>query len=73
MDNRDYDDRLGGDLSDNDLDKVSGGNAGIAALNASNDFLKQANEGLGLSSDDGNTGSGTYAGMGGGSIRQETG
>ncbi len=73
MDNRDYDDRLGGDLSDNDLDKVSGGNVGIAALNASNDYLKQANEGLGLSSDDGNTGSGTYAGMGGGSLRQETG
>jgi histidine decarboxylase len=60
-------------LADNDLDKVSGGNINIAALNAGNDFLKQANEGLGLSSDDGKTGSGTFAGTGGGSLRQETG
>ena len=52
---------------------VMGAEAGMAALSAGNDFVGAATEGLGLVSNIGADGVSSYANMGGGSMRQETG
>ena len=49
------------------------GLAGMATLSAGNDSIGSAAEGLGLASNTGADGVSTYARMGGGSMRQETG
>ena len=52
---------------------VMGAEVAMAALSAGNDFVGAATEGLALVSNVGADGVSTYAGMGGGAMRQETG
>ncbi|MBP5199024.1 MAG: autotransporter outer membrane beta-barrel domain-containing protein [Schwartzia sp.] len=52
---------------------VMGAEVGMAALSAGNDFVGAATEGLSLASNVGADGVSSYAQMGGGSMRQETG
>ncbi|MBE6099845.1 MAG: autotransporter outer membrane beta-barrel domain-containing protein [Anaerovibrio sp.] len=52
---------------------VMGAEAGMAALSAGNDFVGSAVEGLGDSNNAGSDGLATYANMGGGSMKVETG
>ena len=52
---------------------VMGAEAGMAALSVGNDFIGSATEGLSLSSNTGADGVSSFAKMGGGSMRQETG
>ena len=52
---------------------VMGAEVGMAALSAGNDFIGAAAEGLALASNVGADGVSSFAQMGGGSIRQETG
>ena len=59
--------------SDQSHNTVMGAEAGMAALSAGNDFVGAATEGLALAENTGSDGLATYANMGGGSIRQETG
>ena len=59
--------------NENTHSTVMGAEAGMATLAAGNDFISVATEGLGLASNLGTDGISTFATMGGGSIRQETG
>ena len=52
---------------------VMGAEVGMAALSAGNDFVGAATEGLSLASNVGADGGSSFAQMGGGSMRQETG
>lgn len=52
---------------------LMGAGAGMATLSAGNDFIGAATEGLGQAANAGADGISSYAQMGGGSIRQETG
>ncbi len=52
---------------------VMGAEVGMAALSAGNDFIGNATEGLSLASNVGADGVSSFAQMGGGSMRQETG
>ena len=52
---------------------VMGATASMAALSAGNDFVGAATEGLAMAGNTGTDGMATYANMGGGSMRQETG
>ena len=52
---------------------LMGAGAGMATLSAGNDFIGAATEGLGQAANVGSDGVSSYAQMGGGSIRQETG
>ena len=52
---------------------VMGAEVGMAALSAGNDFIGAATEGLALASNIGADGVSSFANMGGGSMRQETG
>lgn len=52
---------------------VMGAEAGMAALSAGNDFIGAATEGLGLATNTGADGVSSFAQMGGGRTRQETG
>ena len=52
---------------------VMGAEAGMAALSAGNDFIGAATDGLSLASNIGADGVSSFAQMGGGSMRQETG
>ncbi len=52
---------------------VMGATVGMAALSAGNDFIGSATEGLSLASNVGADGVSSFAQMGGGSMRQETG
>uniref|UniRef100_UPI0025D1093F hypothetical protein n=1 Tax=Anaerovibrio sp. TaxID=1872532 RepID=UPI0025D1093F len=52
---------------------LMGAVAGMAALGAGNDFIGATADGLGLASNAGADGMSTYAKMGGGTMRQETG
>lgn len=52
---------------------VMGAEVGMAALSAGNDFVRQATEGLGMASNVGADGISSFAGLGGGSVRKETG
>ncbi len=52
---------------------VMGAEVGMAALSAGNDFIGNATEGLSLASNIGADGVSSFAQMGGGSMRQETG
>ncbi len=52
---------------------VMGAEVGMAALSAGNDFIGAATEGLSLATNIGADGVSSFASMGGGSIRQETG
>ncbi len=52
---------------------VMSAEVGMAALSAGNDFIGAATEGLGLASNIGADGVSSFAQMGGGALRQETG
>ena len=52
---------------------LMGAGAAMTAINVGNDFIGEAANGLGLPSGTGSDGVSTYARMGGGSMRQETG
>ena len=52
---------------------VMGAEVGMATLSAGNDFIASASEGLGLAANVGADGISSFATMGGGSMRQETG
>ena len=52
---------------------IMGAEAGMAALSQGNDFVSAATEGLGLGSNAGTDGVGSFASIGGGNQRQETG
>ena len=59
--------------SDQSHNAVMGMSAGMAALSAGNDFIGSATEGLSLTSNTGADGVSSFAKLGGGSMRQETG
>jgi hypothetical protein len=60
-------------IQDQTHNVLMGAGAGMATLSAGNDFIGAATEGLGQAANVGSDGVSSYAQMGGGSIRQETG